>query len=155
MAKDPQYSQALVEGQMPSVPVPPSSINMPPPGHTPLPSPKVASLHSGSTLVQIVDMNNGSSSKEEATRFDEADKEDLAKKIKEGKDKEGSKIISPLSQNPFSLAKTFTLAKKKMFSVDVLGTIGKVLGTNSWLESILEQKRKRVEDSTLNKKMIS
>ena len=85
-----------------------------------------------------MDVNDGSSSNEETIESNEATKEDLAKIKKVGKGKEGSKLISPLSQSPFSSTKTFTLAKKKMFNVDVLGTLGKVLGTNSWLEFTIQ-----------------
>ena len=62
----------------------------------------------------------------EATEFDKVEEENLAKKIEVGKSKEGSRLSSPLSQNPFSLAKTFMSAKKKMFNVHVLGTTNKV-----------------------------
>ena len=32
--------------------------------------------------------------------------------------------------------------KKKMFSIESLGTASKVIGTDSWLEDTLERKRK-------------
>ena len=48
-----------------------------------------------------------------------------------------------------------TLAKKKMFSIESVGTTSKVKGTNSWLEDTLERKRKRRDEGASTKDIIS
>ena len=49
---------------------------------------------------------------------------------------------------------TITLVKKKMFSIESLGTASKVINTNSWLEDNLERKRKREDERTPTKDTI-
>ena len=41
-----------------------------------------------------------------------------------------------------------TQVKKKMFSIESLGTTSKVISKESWLEDTLEKKRKRKDEST-------
>ena len=42
-----------------------------------------------------------------------------------------------------------------MFIMDILGSARKVLGIDSWLESTLDQKRKRTKDNILDKEALS
>ena len=59
-------------------------------------------------------------------------------------------------KNPFAppTAKA-TPAKRKMFSVESLGTASKVISTESWLEDTLERKRRRKEENTPTKDAVS
>ena len=88
--------------------------------------------------MQIIDLGDGGSSVEESTESNEATKEALKKLIDVAKGKEAFKLISPLSQVPFFSYKALTSMKKRKLSVDILGTIGKVLGMDLWLESTLD-----------------
>ena len=69
------------------MPIPPIRNSMTSPCQTPLPSPRVASLHLGSPSVQIVDLRDGSNSEEETTKSNEATKEALTREIEVSKSK--------------------------------------------------------------------
>ena len=59
-------------------------------------------------------------------------------------------------KNPFSATTVaVTPVKKKMFSIESLGTASKVISTKSWLEDTLEKKRKRKDDSVPAKDIVS
>ena len=46
--------------------------------------------------------------------------------------------------------KTLTPVKRKMFSINTLGTKSKVIGIKSWLEDTLNRKMKRKEEGRVN-----
>ena len=48
-----------------------------------------------------------------------------------------------------------TQVKKKMFSIEFLGTTSKIISIESWLEDTLEKKRKRKDESTSTKDIVS
>ena len=48
-----------------------------------------------------------------------------------------------------------TAAKKKMFTIESLGTTSKVISIESWLEDTLEKKRKRKDESVPAKDIVS
>ena len=48
-----------------------------------------------------------------------------------------------------------TQVKKKMFTIESLGTASKIISTESWLEDTLEKKRKRKDQSTPAKDIVS
>ena len=70
--EDPKDSQVLVVGEEQGMLIPPIGTNMNSPKHTPLPSWREASLYLSNPLIQIFDLGDGGSSKEESTEFDEA-----------------------------------------------------------------------------------
>ena len=83
--------------------------------------------------------------------------DEVVKKITEvEKSKEALKLIPQALKNPFaSPTVVATPAKRKMFSVESLGIASKVISTESWLEDTLERKRKRNEENTLAKDVVS
>ena len=99
-----------------------------------------------------MDLSDGGSSDSESTKSDEA-----AKKTAEiEKGQESMKHVSQAQKNPFSLTmKEITPVKRKMFSIDSLGTASKVIGTYSWLEDTLDRKRKRKDEGSPNKDSLS
>ena len=52
-------------------------------------------------------------------------------------------------------AATTTQVKKKMFSIESLGTASKIISTESWLEDTLQRKRKTKYESVLTKDIVS
>ena len=102
-------------------------------------------MQSSNSPIQIVDLGDGESSSSESTNSEEAEK----KTIEVEKRKE-------VPKNPFAppTAKA-TLAKRKMFSVESLGTTSKVISIESLLEDTLERKRKKKEENTPTKDAVS
>jgi hypothetical protein len=98
-----------------------------------------APLPSVSTVPVLV-VGGSSSSSSEASESDEEEE------TSEG----GKQIVSALvdTKNPFSSLKMSTPVKKKMFSVDTIKKADNILSTESWLESTLTKKRKRIEGAT-------
>ena len=67
-----------------------------------------------------------------------------------------SRLLSQDPKNPFSTTTTVaTQVKKKMFSIESLGTASKVISTDSWLKDTLEKKRKRKDESVPSKDIVS
>jgi len=122
------------------------------PHSNPVPSISVSLLLLSSPQVQVVDLGDGGSSESESTESDEATKK--ASDAEKGPD--SSKLVSQAPKNPFSLAtKTLTPAKRKMFSIDALGTTSKVIDIDSWLEHTLDRKTKRRDEGAPNKETLS
>ena len=125
---------------------------IPSPHHSPIPLLSATLLKLSGSPIQIVDLGDGKSSSSESTKFDEATK----KTQDVDKGQSSSKIISWDPKNPFfSTIMIVNLAIKKIFSIESLGSASKVIGTNSWLEDILERKRKRKDESSPTKDTIS
>ena len=76
--------------------------------------------------------------------------EEATKKAQEeGKAPGSSRLLSQDSKNPFSTATVATTqVKRKMFTIESLGTASKIISIESWLEDTLEKKRKRKDEST-------
>ena len=78
--------------------------------------------------MQIVDLRDGKSSNSESIEYDEATKR--TSKVEKGQS--SSKLISQAQKNPFSsTTMAITPVKKKMFSIESLGTASKVIRTDS------------------------
>ena len=102
--------------------------------------------------VQIVEIRDDQSSSSEITEFDEATK----KTQEEGKVSSSSRLLSQDLKNPFSMTTVaVTQVKRKMFSIESLGTASKIISIDSWLEDTLEKKRKRKDESTPTKDIVS
>ena len=105
-----------------------------------------------SSPIQIVEIGDDKSSSSESTESNEATK----KTQEEEKAPSSSQLLSRDLKNPFSATTTtMTQVKKKMFSIESLGTISKVISTKSWLEDTLEKKRKRKDESAPTKDIVS
>ena len=104
------------------------------------------------SLVQIVEIGDDKSSSSESTESDEATK----KTQEEEKALDSSRLLAQDPKNPFStIAAAVTQVKKKMFNIESLGTVSKVISTESWLEDTLKKKRKRKDESTPAKDIVS
>lgn len=96
------------------------------PHNSPITSMSVVILLPSHPQVQVVDLGDGGSSESESAKFAEATK----KTTKEEKCPESSKLTSQVLKNPFSsTTKTLTPIKRKMFSIDTLGTTSMMIGT--------------------------
>ena len=128
------------------------------PHSNPIPSISTTLLLPSSRQIQVVNLGDGGTSESESMESDEVKKEvsRVEKSCKAEKVSQASKIIPPTPKNPFSLAaKTMTPFRRKMFSVDTLGTLSQVIGIETWLEDTLDRKRKRKEEGLLNKETLS
>ena len=102
--------------------------------------------------IQIVEIGDDQSSSSESTESDEATK----KTQEEEKVLGSSRLLSQDLKNPFfATTAATTQVKRKMFSIESLGTASKVISIESWLEDTLEKKRKRKDESTLAKDIVS
>ena len=87
-----------------------------------------------------MDLGEGGSSSSDSTNLDEVAKET----VEAEKGKESSTLVSQAPKNPFASPTVATTpAKRKMFSVESLGTASKVISIELWLEETLERKGKR------------
>ena len=133
---------------MATPPPSPHTTPVPFPHATPVPSPQhspVMLVQSSGSPIQIVDLGDGESSSSESTNSKEA----MKKTTEVEKRKE-------VPKNPFAPPTVkATPAKRKMFSVESLGTTSKVISIESWLEDTLERKRRRKEENTPTKDAVS
>ena len=105
-----------------------------------------------SSPVQIVEIGDEKSSSSESTESDEATR----KTQEEKKAPSSSWLLSQDPKNPFSTTTmAVTQVKKKMFSIESLGTASQVISIESWLEDTLEKKRKRKDESIPAKDIVS
>jgi hypothetical protein len=96
---------------------------------------------------QVVTVGESSSSSSESSESD----------AEEETSQDGKQIVSTLvdKKNPFTSLKVCTPMKMKMFNVDTIKKADSILSTESWLESALTKKRKRIEGSTPTKDTLS
>ena len=99
-----------------------------------------------------MEIGDDKSSSSESTEFEEF----MKKNQEEEKAPSSSRLLSRDPKNPFSATiVAATPRKKKMFSIESLGTTSKVISIESWLKDTLEKKRKRKDESVPMKDILS
>lgn len=99
-----------------------------------------------------MDLVDGKCSTSESTKLDE----EMRKTSKMEKGQASSRLISKDLKNTFSSTTiAMTQLKKKMFSIKLLETTSKVIGTHSWLKDTLERKRERKDEGVSTKDTVS